>query len=65
MRSVIDLTFALTSRSRIDEAVRSTGSKLMRGIYPRDARNGATFVVAEVLALLENSAIGRRSTQSS
>ena len=57
---MIDLAFAFASRSCVDKAVRSTGSKLMQEIYPQDARNGATLVVAEVLALLANLAIGKR-----
>lgn len=61
----MDMAVALASRSRVDEAERSTGSKLIRGTIPRDKRKGGVFVVAEVLAFPLNSAIGSNFTQSS
>lgn len=65
MRSAIDLIFAFARCLHVDNAVRSTGSKLMRKIYPQDTRNSETLMVANVLALLKNSAIGRHSIQLS
>ena len=62
MQSAINLAFAFVRRSRVKEAVRFTGSNLMRGTYPRDTKNGSIFVVAEVFALLENLAIGKHFT---
>lgn len=62
MQSAIDLALAFASRLRVDETVRFIGSKLVQKIYPQDTRNGKIFVVAEVLVLLANLAIGKRST---
>ena len=64
MQSAIDLAFAFARRLCIEKAVRSTGSKLMRGTYSQDIMNDGIFVVAEIFALLANLAIGRQSTQS-
>ena len=65
MQSAINLALVFASLLRVDEAVKSTGSKLIWSIYPQDTRNGRTFVVAEVLELLENLAMGNCSTQLS
>lgn len=60
----MNLAFAFASRLRVDKAVRFTGSNLIRGMQSCNTRNNRTFVMAKVLALLKNSVIGKRSTQS-
>ena len=65
MSDAIDLALLLASLLRVDSSDKSTGLKLILGIYPRIAWNGSILVVAEGLALAANSTIGSRSTQLS
>ena len=59
MQSAINLALVFASFLCVNEVVKSTESKLIWGIYPQDTKNGGTSVVTDVLALLENLAIGR------
>ena len=64
IQTAIEFVFALANRLRINKAVSFTELKLMRSICLQDTKNGRTFMVTKMLALLENLAINKQSAQS-
>ncbi len=65
VRLEISIAFIVINLSRVEAFNTSTGSKLILGLYPRVAKNGVIFVVADVILLAVNSATGRIVVQSS
>ena len=55
----MSIAFIVINLSRVEALEVSIGSKLILGLYPRVAKNGIIFVVADVILFTINSAIGR------
>ena len=63
MLVAMEQLLVLASRLRINFSNKSTGLKLILGIYLRIAWNGGILVEAERFALAATLAMGSRSTQ--
>ncbi len=59
VRLEMSIAFVVINLSRVEAFDASIGSKLILGLYPRVAKNGVIFVVANAILLAANSAIGR------
>ncbi len=55
----MSIALVIINLSRVEAFDISIGLKLIRGLYPRVAKNGVILVVADVILLAANSAIGR------
>jgi len=55
----ISIALVIINLSRVEALDTSIVLKLIRGLYPRVAKNGVIFIVADVILLATNSAIDR------